>query len=213
LLLVLAACSAGAPEPQRALLTKRPSATRVRVPARAGCGAPRGLRFFFPPGALFDRADDHVDELLRHWYSRVLTATLEPSLSCGMGAPQRLRFLSIPTFDPASFVRVELTPDGGVVWSGTLSGSGGYDPGQLVRSAQRKLLAAESRELSAAIAKAGFWTTPADDSEHDGFDGTQWVLEGRRGADYHVVHRWSPTRGAFRDLCRDFARLGGIGTH
>jgi hypothetical protein len=188
--------------------------------ARAGCASPGGLEYFFPTSRLFQVRDPaSADLLVRTWYSRVLSAAREPTLSCAAFAPQRYRFLRIPTWAPPSYVRVELSARSAEVWRGVLSGSGGYDPGEPQRTSQRKLSESERRQLSGAITHSALWQIPTDDSAHDGFDGTQWILEARAGASYHVVHRWAREQdgreapaadadGAFSALCRRFMELG-----
>jgi hypothetical protein len=178
---------------------------------RAGCGDPRGSEYFFPPRALFAAEPASADLLTRTWYSKVLGAMQEPSLSCGSSRNQTFRFVLIPTFQAPAYVRVQLSSRGGVVWSGVLSGAGGYDPGQVMHSTQRALLDAERHDLLQAITRANFWQAPTNEPT-DGFDGTQWVLEGRSGAVYHVVQRWMPGAGPFRDLCQKFAGFGSITT-
>jgi hypothetical protein len=41
-----------------------------------------------------------------------------------------------------------------------------------------------------------------------GFDGADWLIEGRHGDSYHSVSRWSPTDAVF-DLGQIFFRLAG----
>jgi hypothetical protein len=35
-------------------------------------------------------------------------------------------------------------------------------------------------------------------------------VEGRKGSEYHVVDRWSPKNGAYRDLCLTLLKLAGL---
>ena len=43
-----------------------------------------------------------------------------------------------------------------------------------------------------------------------GCDGAMGILEGRSWAAYHVVDRWSPAKGEFRDMCLAMLRLAGL---
>jgi hypothetical protein len=48
------------------------------------------------------------------------------------------------------------------------------------------------------------------EGEVEGEDGANWVLEGRRGNAYHVVHRWSADDGPFREACLTLLRVAGL---
>lgn len=61
--------------------------------------------------------------------------------------------------------------------------------------------------LQDAMASARYWSLNST-GEEAGFDGAQWLIEGRQKDAYHAVHRWSP-RGAFYDLGRLFFVLSG----
>jgi hypothetical protein len=47
-------------------------------------------------------------------------------------------------------------------------------------------------------------------------DGAQWILEGTKGNDYHVVNRQSPddnfhrNAGKYRELCLHILKLSGL---
>jgi hypothetical protein len=52
---------------------------------------------------------------------------------------------------------------------------------------------------------------PTQPSRRDlGLDGAQWVIEGRRVDAYHVVDRWSPRGGPYRDAGLAFLQLAGL---
>jgi hypothetical protein len=194
-------------------VSQPPRSVPAAPTSRVGCREPRGAEYFFPPRVLFDN-DDGADLIVRSWYSKILGAAREPSLSCDNFRHQSFRFTHIPTFHAPSFVRVEISTRSATLWAGLLSGAGGYEPGQLVRQAKRELLETERRELAAALARFSVWdAATSDHPEKNGFDGTQWVLEARSGAAYHVVQRWSPRSGAFRELCLALASLGIAGPY
>src|SRR5438477_7376415 len=51
---------------------------------------------------------------------------------------------------------------------------------------------------SQALDRFSFWQAPTQE-ERSGADGARWILEGRSANRYHVVDRWSPPPGPFRD--------------
>ena len=61
------------------------------------------------------------------------------------------------------------------------------------------------------IAGIDFWRMPTLPLKGPpGLDGAQWIVEGRRGGDYHVVDRWTPREGVYRDAGLAFLKLAGI---
>jgi hypothetical protein len=67
---------------------------------------------------------------------------------------------------------------------------------------------ADWAKLQKAIGASGFWSLDCDCDSIGGFDGAQWLIEGRHGSIFHAVHRWSPG-GAFQELGRRFFALAG----
>lgn len=78
-------------------------------------------------------------------------------------------------------------------------GAAGYWSGKLIANATRDVDAAEIQHVLELIDAMGFWQMPAQD-EVAGMDGAQWILEGYRHGAYHVIDRWSPTKGLLREL-------------
>ena len=90
-----------------------------------------------------------------------------------------------------------------------LDGAGGYEPGKVSRRVKRQLSAEEWRALSRSLKSLNFWKISTR-LPHHGLDGAQWVLEGRSGREYHVVDRWSPTDGVYRDFCLMLVKFAGL---
>ena len=63
-------------------------------------------------------------------------------------------------------------------------------------------------ELQKAIDAARFWSLESGRKAIGGFDGAQWLIEGRRRNDFHALQRWSPG-GAIQELGRLFFALAG----
>jgi hypothetical protein len=78
-------------------------------------------------------------------------------------------------------------------------GSGGYEPGALVQSDTISLSLAETDRLRDLILKARFWELTTTDDRR-GEDGAEWIFEGRKANQYHVTTRWTPRKGAYREL-------------
>jgi len=180
------------------------------VPNRPGCAQASSEQFFFPQGTLGERTERFdADQFTRTWYSRHLRAMFEPSLSCKEPPGEAYRFLWLRTWGCPIAVRVERTGDVATLFATELDGAGGYDPGKVARRTQRRLSPGEWKLVSAGLSGIGFWKMPGY-LPRDGTDGAQWILEGRNGAKYHVVDRWSPETGAYRKLCLALVDLAGL---
>ena len=103
-------------------------------------------------------------------------------------------------------VRVESSNDGAIVSAVELDGKGGYDKGKVTQRLQRGLNDTERRRLATALDTLRFFELPTE--EHNlGLDGANWILEGRMASKYHVVDRWTPLNGSFREFCLSLLKL------
>jgi hypothetical protein len=134
----------------------------------------------------------------------------EPSLSCAERAAETYRFVWLRTFDAPVAIRVESAHEAVLLTSVTLSGAGGYDPGTVVERSTRSLSLPEWNMISDALNQARFWATASWAHGNDGFDGSQWIVEGRAGSKYHLIDRWSPKSGSFYELGLLFLRLSRL---
>ena len=165
---------------------------------------------FFPARTFTHRAD--LDDFIIAWYSKNLSAMNEPSLWNARETRSReaYRFVWLRTFHRPFAFRLELSPDGtGVLTAKSASGSGGYDPGQLVLNKTVQLKATEVRDFTSRLDKLGFWALPTQDPSASGLDGAQWIFEGIKDGRYHTVDRWTPKSGSFRELMLRLVTLAG----
>jgi hypothetical protein len=157
---------------------------------------------YFPPGSL-----------VPDWYSKNLRALHEPSLWFVSKAQvaQSYRFLWLRTFHHPIAIRIEFNPDGTSRLSVKMtSGEAGYDPGHLTRDDTSALTKQQTDWFLGKIEENGFWRLPSGDNRI-GNDGAQWIIEGVRSRNYHMVDRWSPTDGPVRAIAllmlNDLARV------
>jgi hypothetical protein len=155
---------------------------------------------FFPPRVFSDR--EELGDLFADWYSRHLAAMQEPSLWRAREEPGRhsFRFLWLRTFHAPIAVRLEIdTSETGLLTVKMTNGLGGYEPGGLVVDRAVPLSREQTTDFVLHLAKARIWELPVRDQTTLGMDGAEWIIEGIRGSKYHVVTRWCPDEGAFRD--------------
>jgi hypothetical protein len=148
------------------------------------------------------------DEFKSHWYSSQLHALREPSLFVLTKTPSSecYRFLWLRTFNHPIAIRLDPKSDGtGILTVKVASGAGGFHPGAVSESRTRVLTREETQSFLLQLDRLGFWKLPSTANDQMGSDGSQWIIEGVKGRRYHVVDRWSPTKGPVHELGMIFA--------
>ena len=167
-----------------------------------------GKLSYFPPGT-FSPEEQH-DDFITVWYSKHLSAMKEESFYfIGNSEVESYRFLWLRTFHHPVSVRVWSAGGERFVTLKELSGAGGYKPGRLLVDRTRTLSQGEWDEFTRLLEQTCYWELPTWDGRL-GTDGTQWVLEGVRAGRYHVVTRWTPRGGSFREACVYALRLSEL---
>ena len=175
---------------------------------------------------------DRLDPPSAEWYASYLRAAREPSL-IALAVPRRgreqappveqYRFLWLPSFHPPFAIRIARgasdDPDAGALLTvKELARLTGFTlPGPLVRVTTVELPADRWAALRTQL-DVGFWPLPSEPTRESrsGLDGAEWVMEGVRGTEYHVVHRWSPDEHspaadqAFRAAALAFVDASGL---
>lgn len=149
---------------------------------------------------------------MNEWYGKHLRAMSEPALwKESKSGAESYRFLWLRTFDHPIAVRVEQTGSTATLFLKELNGAGGYDPGQLIATKSVVINPEEWCAFIKKLERANYWNSPLH-QDGDGLDGAQWIVEGVREGRYHVVDRWSPESGAFREACTYLLELAGVET-
>lgn len=182
----------------------------IGVDVWQGVRVARTLRMsYFSPRA--NRLASGIEPWKVLWYSGDLRAMGEPSLAqprAGVLESYRFLWLAGPRTDHTA-VRIDRTSNGPALTVKVLDCAVGHDPGRKVTDRTRPLTQEQWNDFLQLLERAGFWSMPTRDSRR-GLDGAEWVLEGVRGGEYHVVDRWSPEAGAFRECCAFLFKLGEL---
>lgn len=159
---------------------------------------------YFPESVLGDDPQEEKSRVER--YSKFLTALHEPSLweaSRTQRTPS-YRFLWLRSFHHPVSVRLDVQSDGTAMVTTTItSGKGGYEPGKVIETRTRKLNGEQTRWFLDVVDEVKFWSLPTNPPKQPnmiGLDGAEWVLEGVKDNQYHVVDRWSPEKGEVHTL-------------
>ena len=151
---------------------------------------------YFPPGVLETASPAHGSEA--DWYARHLKAMHEPSLWELARNPnaEAYRFLWLRSFHHPIAVRLVVRSSGsGWINVRMTSGKGGYAPGRMVRDGVSWLTKSKTQSFLTALENMDFWglrTQPVANDGIVGLDGAQWIVEGVKNGQYHVIDRFSP---------------------
>jgi hypothetical protein len=170
-------------------------ATERPRPATSACS---GDQYYFPVGT-FPAAYPASDPQRRRWYSSYLARLHEPSLSCGNRPEETYRLTWLHTFAHPVVIRITRRDSQVEADAFQLSGSGGGDPGLVLYQTHKRLSMMEWELLQIKLRNSAFWSLPTSGNMY-GVHGEQWILEGRRNNTYHIVDRWTPPDGPYRDL-------------
>ena len=165
---------------------------------------------YFPRGA-FDPKPER-EKFILEWYTSHLRAMGEPTLLYTPdSSSERYRFLWLRSFHPPVAVHVWRVGDSHFITVKQTNGQGGYRPGKLITYVTRSLTKAEWDYFVSLLERSCYWHLPTTSDEPIGTDGAQWILEGVREERYHVVDRWTPQSGDFREACLYLLKLSNLG--
>ncbi|HEX8736177.1 MAG TPA: hypothetical protein VF721_12690 [Pyrinomonadaceae bacterium] len=188
------------------------------APLVADCAAPKnfpalarqipeikkGKSGYFPKNA-FAEEWAGADDFRNDWYGEYLRWMGEKSLlDASDGGAEIYRFFWLRSFDRPIFMRVERRGNRIKLFTKELSA-----PQTVSRNYSRNLDRTEWCEFLKLLRQADYWNLPTS-QRVDGVDGAQWLLEGVRENRYHLVDRWTPQTGEFREACIYLLRLSGV---
>jgi hypothetical protein len=170
-------------------------ATPQTIPPQPACD---GEAYYFPRG-IFPEGYPASDAKRRLWYSASLARIREPSLSCGNREGEAYRLIWLHDFAHPVVIRITSRDRQVEAEAFQLSGTGKGDPGVSLYRVHKRLSTEDWGRLQTALRRSRFWFLPTSGNMY-GHHGEQWIVEGRRRDAYHIVDRWSPPAGAYRDL-------------
>lgn len=177
---------------------------------------------YFPPSlgeiivqcATRARSQPVLSDFERNWYSRQLAAAGEPSLHLASQAPRpagasTLRFTWLRSFHAPVTIRVETAgPGHHRLIAKQLSGTGGYAPGTVEKTVERRLTSAEAGRLERILSGSRLFGHIPNLCEI-GTDGAQWIFESADAGGYQFVSHWTPREGPANAIGRFLMGLTG----
>jgi hypothetical protein len=177
-------------------------------PGRAVKTQVMGRLSYFPRGVF--STNEWLDQLRAAWNTKHLEAMKEASFYFPDNSEEEsYRFLWLRSFHHPVAVRIWNSGGEQFITVKEMSGAGGYDPGKLILNQTRKLAEAEWGEFTRLLEQTCYWELPTE-GESLGADGARWILEGVKGGRYHIVDRWGPEKGSYREACLYALRLSGL---
>jgi len=150
---------------------------------------------YFPHGTFSEKVS--ADRFTSSWYSKHLVALKEPSLfeKSQNSKGEAYRFLYLRTFHNPICLRLKINDDNsGTLYIKRTDGKGGYEPGKLSKETMKQVSKERVNELLLTILKKNFWkSSPYIKSKNViHTDSAQWIFEGIKNGEYHVVSRVTP---------------------
>ncbi|WP_417602383.1 hypothetical protein [Owenweeksia hongkongensis] len=128
------------------------------------------------------------------YYAQYLRAFEEESLYKQSGEIIIYRFTWLRTFHHPVMVRVENINDKLRVYWKVMDGMGGYGTDTLLQNERSGISFQNWNELDSLIDETDFWNLPQGERKPPNTDGSNWLLEGYRNGNYHLVDRHSPKK-------------------
>ena len=77
---------------------------------------------------------------------------------------------------------------------------------ELAKSKSFKISKTAVKKFLDYLEKADFWNMPQNEPPR-GLDEADWIIEGTKNGKYHIVDRWSPEEGPFREAALYLVKL------
>ena len=150
-------------------------------------------RYYFPFEIFKDTASFIGSDTFQvERYTRNLKALGESSLFNKNISNEIYRLLWLRTFDNPVAIRIENDQDCYRLFWKVSNGKGGFEPGELVSFKSRQIDESDWNKFQYLLDKIDFWNYETVETGLHGDDGSRWVIEGRKGNNYHLTDRWTP---------------------
>ncbi len=164
---------------------------------------------YFPPGTFTSRAANFQVA----WYSSDVYQLGEtPLWPPSSDNEKTFRFIHLGAFTGPKAVTLTVLPDG----SGKVKMTMVRQSPEQTKGEQLAAVPADRvSDFLQHLDRAHFWEIPTE-SQHRGFDGAEWIMEGLQDGRYHVAVRWCPglyehsqEDAAFAEAARYLLQLAG----
>ena len=142
------------------------------------------------------KSTEVLDSFLNKWYSEQLFALKEPILFTQQNNNIIVyRLTVLRTFANPYTIRVENSNNEITLFWKECDGSGGYEPGNLIKDKKTKLRNEDWEQIEKYIDKIDFWDLPIEDTNYSPpEDGTAGLIEAVKNRKYHITTYWDPMK-------------------
>ena len=147
-------------------------------------------QYYFPLRVIKDSEVIGFNTFENRWFSAQLFAMKEPVIYSDKSGNEIYRFTWLRSFHHPIAIRIEKHDETYILTWKMCDGAGGYKPGKLIVYKQEIIDKANWNEFKSRIDKMDFWNLKTN-RKILGSDGAEWILEGKKDSNYHVVDRWS----------------------
>ncbi|MDB5148592.1 MAG: hypothetical protein JWQ57_2612 [Mucilaginibacter sp.] len=133
----------------------------------------------------------------------------EPVLFNDKTQNETYRFLWLRTFNEPAVIKITKQQNTYTIYWRLFSGQGGYQLGKLGPLNQKKISKQNWDDFLSKLQQINFWHLKKDSTYKIGFDGAQWLFEGKTAMRYQAVDKWSP-EGEFYNCGNFLIKLTGL---
>ncbi len=170
----------------------------------------KGKSGYFPDKT-FAGGYEGADVFMNDWYGKPLKASNEKSLLETLDKDLEIyRFTWLRTFHHPIIVRLEKQKNEVKVIFKELNGAGGYEMGKIIKDTENSVDKKDWCKFIKLLNDTDYWKLPSQEKEVGGVDGSQWILEGVKDNHYHVVDRFTPDTGKYREVGLFMLKLSGF---
>ncbi len=170
----------------------------------------KGKSGYFPDGT-FAEGWEGADAFMNDWYGKHLKASNEKSLLDVSDKNLEIyRFTWLRSFHHPVIVKIEKQKNDMKIFFKELDGRGGYEPGKIIKEKEKSISQEDWCEFIKLLNDLDYWQVPSLEEKPGGNDGAQWILEGVTNNRYHIVDRWTPRKGKYREIGLFMLKLAGF---
>ncbi len=144
------------------------------------------------------------------WYKKVLISMDElPLWSSRLKEDKHIyRFIWLRSFHSPVIIRLQIGEDlTSTLFVKVTNGRG--DLGDKMKEEAIKLPKEKIKDFLSRLNSSNFWNLQ-NYEETFGLDGARWIIEGTKNGRYHIVDRWSPEDGKYREAALFLVKLADL---
>lgn len=157
-----------------------------------------------------DPVNNKLDTFRNSWFSSYLYMFNEENLSKKFLNKETYRFTWLRTFHEPVVISISKTNNEVELNFKMSNGEGGYRFGELTHNTTMKLTEEKWEHFIKLIDDSKYWYLKTEYAIKNGFDGSEWILEGHKREGYHLVYRWCGYETRIGAPCKYLIELSSL---